>query len=47
MSFARQEEVANFADGRDSLPDMPMSFASDRRVFSPRRVKMLQPGQQD
>lgn len=47
ISFARQEEVENFADGRDSLPDGPVSFASGRRVFSPRRVKMLQTGQQD
>ena len=45
MSFARQEEVANFADGRDSLPDMPVSFASDRRVFAPRRVRTWQAGE--
>jgi CRISPR system Cascade subunit CasD len=41
-SFTRQEEVENFADGRDSLPDMPVSFASERRLFSPRRVKTQQ-----
>jgi CRISPR system Cascade subunit CasD len=38
-TFTRQIEVTNFADGRDSLPDMPISFASDQRTFSPRRVR--------
>jgi len=37
-SFTRQEDVATFAEGKDSLPDRPVSFASDRRAFSPRRV---------
>lgn len=41
-SFTRQEEVENFADGRDSLPDTPVSFATERRLFSPRRVKTEQ-----
>jgi CRISPR system Cascade subunit CasD len=41
-SFTRQEEVENFADGRDTLPDAPVSFATERRLFSPRRVKILQ-----
>lgn len=41
-SFTRQEEVENFADGRDSLPDAPVSFATERRLFSPRRVKTEQ-----
>lgn len=41
-SFTRQEEVENFADGRDSLPDTPVSFATDRRLFSPRRVRTFQ-----
>lgn len=36
--YTRQEDVGNFADGRDSLPDMTGSFATDRRVFAPRRV---------
>jgi len=40
-SFTRQEEIDNFADGRDTLPDAPLSFASERRLFSPRRVKTL------
>jgi CRISPR system Cascade subunit CasD len=38
-SLTRQEDVENFADGRDSLPDTPVSFASAKRMFSPRRVK--------
>jgi CRISPR system Cascade subunit CasD len=37
-SFTRQEEVESFVDGRDSLPDTPVSFATDQRQFSPRRV---------
>jgi CRISPR system Cascade subunit CasD len=41
-SFTRQEEVENFADGRDSLPDTPLSFAIERRLFSPRRVRTHQ-----
>lgn len=38
-SFTRQEEVVNFAEGKDSLPDMPVSFLSEQRIFSPRRVR--------
>jgi CRISPR system Cascade subunit CasD len=38
-SFTRQEEAENFAEGRDSIPDTPVSFATDRRLFSPRRVR--------
>jgi len=41
-SFTRQEEVDNFVEGRDSLPDAPVSFATERRLFSPRRVRTLQ-----
>jgi CRISPR system Cascade subunit CasD len=44
-AFTRQIEVENFADGRDSLPDMPVSFALDGRQFSPRRVKVQQAGE--
>jgi len=44
-SFTRQEEVESFADGRDSLPDMPVSFATEKRLFSPRRVKTWQAGE--
>jgi CRISPR system Cascade subunit CasD len=36
--FTRQVEVESFADGRDSLPDQPLSFHSSRREFAPRRV---------
>ena len=45
-SFTRQQDVGNFADGRDSLPDMPVSFASGDRLFSPRRVQVRQAGEQ-
>jgi CRISPR system Cascade subunit CasD len=41
-SFTRQEEVENFAEGRDSLPDSPVSFATEQRLFSPRRVRTRQ-----
>jgi CRISPR system Cascade subunit CasD len=44
-SFTRQEDVDSFADGRDSLPDMPVSFATEKRLFSPRRVKTWQAGE--
>jgi CRISPR system Cascade subunit CasD len=37
-SFTRQEEAISFVEGRDSLPDVAISFASERRLFSPRRV---------
>ncbi len=36
--FTRQEEVETFAEGRDSLPDQPLSFLSANREFAPRRV---------
>ena len=41
-SFTRQEDVESFGEGRDSLPDQPVSFASDQRIFSPRRVRTVQ-----
>lgn len=41
-SFTRQEDAECFAEGRDSLPDQPVSFASDRRMFAPRRVRISQ-----
>ena len=41
-SFTIQEEVSEFAAGHDSLPDSPDSFAIERRIFSPRRVKTTQ-----
>ncbi len=44
-SFTRQEEVESFAEGRDSLPDVPISFASEKREFAPRRVRTSQAGE--
>ncbi|MCK5241951.1 type I-E CRISPR-associated protein Cas5/CasD [bacterium] len=41
-SFTRQEDVEQFSDGYDSIPDVPVSFATERRGFSPRRVRTLQ-----
>ena len=41
-SFTRQEDADSFAEGKDSLPDQPVSFASDRRMFAPRRVRTSQ-----
>jgi len=42
--FTRQMEADTFSAGRDSLPDVPISFASDKRVFAPRRVITRQAG---
>ena len=39
-SFTHQVDVDDFAEGRDSLPDNPVSFDSDRRQFAPRRVRI-------
>jgi CRISPR system Cascade subunit CasD len=40
--FTRQEEVETFSEGRDSLPDIAISFATEQRLFSPRRVRTIQ-----
>ena len=40
--FTRQEDVESFAEGRDSLPDQAVSFASEAREFAPRRIRTLQ-----
>jgi len=40
-AFTRQQDVENFGDGRDSIPDLPCSFATGRRQFLPRRVKTI------
>jgi CRISPR system Cascade subunit CasD len=40
--FTRQEEAENFGEGLDSLPDAPISFATKRRLFSIRRVRVMQ-----
>jgi len=37
--FDYQEEVGSFLEGRDSIPDQAVSFASENRHFSPRRIK--------
>lgn len=43
VSFTRQVEVDNFAEGQDSISDAPISFATERRVHcSLRRVKTIQ-----
>ncbi len=41
-SYTHQLEVDDFSEGRDSLPDNPVSFDSDRRQFAPRRVRTEQ-----
>jgi CRISPR system Cascade subunit CasD len=41
-SFTRQEETETFAEGRDSLSDVPISFASNQRQFSQRRVRIVE-----
>ncbi|MDY0292849.1 MAG: type I-E CRISPR-associated protein Cas5/CasD, partial [Desulfuromonadaceae bacterium] len=41
-SFTYQEDVSLFVDGRDSIPDLPISFASSTREHSPRRVNTHQ-----
>lgn len=43
--YTRQEDVESFADGRDSLPDVPISFATEKRLFAPRRVRVKQAGE--
>lgn len=40
--FTRQKDVETFAEGRDSLPDQPVSFSTNHRAFSPRRVGTIQ-----
>lgn len=37
-SFTYQVDVDDFTKGRDSVPDTPISFAIEKRLFSPRRV---------
>ena len=41
-SFTHQVEVEDFAEGHDSLPDVPVSFATEYRLFSSRRVRTIQ-----
>ncbi len=40
--FTRQEEIEDFSKGQDSLLDNPVSFLSEKRVFSLRRIRMIQ-----
>ncbi|MFC1596565.1 type I-E CRISPR-associated protein Cas5/CasD [Planctomycetota bacterium] len=40
-SFTRQEEAETFTEGGDSLPDQPLCFDSDRRLFAPRRIRLI------
>ena len=37
-SFTYQADVDDFTDGRDAIPDTPISFAIEKRLFSPRRI---------
>jgi len=46
-SFTRQMDVEDFSEGRDSLPDVAVSFLSEKRNFSLRRVKTLHAGEVD
>lgn len=39
--FTRQEDAEDFSGGRDSIPDVAISFATARRLFSPRRVRTV------
>jgi len=40
-SFTRQEDVDKFSNGKDSIPDQPISFDSSNRKFAQRRVNMI------
>lgn len=41
-SFTRQVEVEFFSEGCDSIPDSPLSFSTEDRLFSPRRIRTIQ-----
>lgn len=43
--LACSREVASFQDGTDSVADMPLNFASSRRAFALRRIRVA-PGEQ-
>lgn len=45
-SFAHQREVERFEEGGDALPDSPIDFDSNARMFGPRRVRVFEPGEQ-
>ena len=40
-TLTRQEEVESFAEGRDAVSDVPVSFAVGDRRFSPRRIRTV------
>lgn len=40
--FTHQVEVDSFVDGKDSLPDQPVSFDISKRIYSPRRVTKVE-----
>jgi CRISPR system Cascade subunit CasD len=39
--FTHQEESETFTDGIDTIHDTPVSFATEQRLFSPRRVRTV------
>jgi CRISPR system Cascade subunit CasD len=39
-TFTYHTDVENFSDGLDSLSDVPVSFASERRLFYLRRIQI-------
>lgn len=39
-SFTYQEDAKNFCDGHDSLPDLALSFTSEKRIFTHRRINI-------
>ncbi len=41
--FVYQSEAESFMDGKDSIPDIAVSFAAEDRHFSPRRISVHQP----
>lgn len=45
-SFSRQRETERFDEGGDTLPDSPVCFDSNARMFGPRRVRVFEPGEQ-
>lgn len=45
-AFTRQEEAETFSEGQDTLLDSPISFDTERRLFSPRRVRTVQGARQ-
>lgn len=42
-AFIYQADVDSFHKGGDSIPDNPLSFATEDRQFSPRRITTHEP----